>query len=359
MIKTLLLFLLMLMVITLVHELGHFIFAKIFGVYVNEFSIGMGPKLICKKGKETIYSLRAFPIGGFVSMAGEDDKENLNEVEKPDFEVPFERTLNGINPLKKIIVMVAGVFMNFLLAIAVMSLTFLSVGFYNKAAKPIINTVVDDYPAYKAGLKENDEIIKMSFDNGYKIEPKDFSEVSNFFSLYDGNGNVHLTIKRDNEILDINIKPILNEEGTYVIGIQSSPYEVVEVNVSNCISLSLDYLLSVTKLILVSLLGLFRGVGLNNMSGPVGIYNVTSEAVSYGAASYMSLIALISLNVGIFNLLPLPIFDGGRIFITIIEVICGKKLDKKVENAIMSASIVILLMLLLFVTFKDISKLFG
>ena len=349
----------MLMLITIVHEFGHFVFAKLFGVYVYEFSIGMGPKLLSKKGKETTYSLRAFPIGGFVSMAGEDDNENLNKVDKDDIVVDEKRSLVGIHPLKKIIVMVAGVVNNFILAIIIMSLTFLAVGHINQAADPVIKSVVEDYPAYKADLKEGDRILKMSYDNGYSIEPSDFGEVSNFFSLYDGSGNVHLVIDRNNETLNIDVKPILNDDGSYVIGITSDNYTELKVTLSNCVPLSLDYLFSATKLILMSLLGLFRGVGLNNLSGPVGIYNVTSEAVSYGAASYMSLIALISLNVGIFNLLPLPIFDGGRILITIIEVILNRKLDKKVEEYIMTASAAILIMLLIFVTFKDLLKIFG
>lgn len=360
MIKTLLLFLLMLTLITLIHEFGHFIMAKAFGVYVYEFSIGMGPKIISKKGKETRYTLRAFLIGGYVAMAGEDDKQNLNDVDKDDIEVPFERTLNGIKPLKKIIVMVAGVVMNFILAIVIMAMTFLSVGYINEASEPIIDSIVEDYPAYKAGIEKGDKITSLSYDNGYSIKPRDFNEVSNFFSLYDGVGNVHIGLLRGDKELLVDVKPQFDEENnSYVIGITSTPFKQTKITFSNCFTKSLTYLFSATKMILVALLGLFRGVGLNNLSGPVGVYNVTSEAVSYGAASYMSLIALISLNVGIFNLLPLPIFDGGRILITFIEMIVGKPLDKKIENAIMSASIVILLLLVVFVTFKDITKLIG
>lgn len=359
MLKTIILFLLMLTIITVVHEFGHFVTAKLFKLYVYEFSIGMGPKIYSKKGKETTFSLRAFPIGGFVSMAGEDDKENLaNDVDKPNIEIPFERTLPGIKPLKRIIVMVSGVLMNFILAFIIMSMTFLANGFYNKSAEPIIDTVVENYPAYKAGIQKGDKILAVSFDNGYSIEPKDFSEVQSVFSLYDGKGNMHLKLLRGEETLLVDVKPVFDEEqNAYFIGITSLENEVVEVNFSNCFVIAFDYLISAMKLILVTLLGLFRGVGFNNLSGPVGVYTVTEEVVSYGFATYMSLIALISLNVGVFNLLPLPIFDGGRIFITLIEMIIRKPINKKVENAIMSASVVLLIMLVLFVTFKDITKL--
>lgn len=338
-----------------IHEFGHFLAAKIFGVYCYEFSIGMGPKLYTKKGKETNFCIRALPIGGFVAMAGDDDDNP--DVVKPDIEIPKERTLKGVSPIKRIIIMAAGVFMNFVLAVIIVAITYLSVGVVSEAPKPIINEVSVDYPAYKAGILKGDLITKASFENGYSIRPKSFEELSTFLNIYDGKGNVTFIIDRDGEKLEIKVKPVLDEEtGRYLVGISSPNYEQVKITYGNCLKYTFNYLIEILKFTFMTLIGLFRGVGLNNVSGPIGIYQVTEEAVSYGYTSYLSLIALISVNVGAFNLIPLPIFDGGRIVLTIIEMIIHKPIDKKVENIIMTASLGVILLLVIYSTFNDIIK---
>lgn len=343
----------MLVVILTIHEFGHFVAAKAFGVYCYEFSIGMGPKLYTRKGKETNFSIRALPIGGFVAMAGDDDSNP--DVEKPDYEIPKERTLNGIHPLKRIVIMVAGVLMNFFLAIVIIAITYFSIGYAQEAPKPVISDITVDYPAYKAGLQTGDLVVKAKYENGYAISPSSFEELSTFLSLFDGNGNVTFTVKRNGEKLDIKMKPVFDEtEGRYLIGITSSGYEVVEITWSNVFKYTFNYVSEILKLTVMTLVGLFRGVGFQNISGPIGIFQVTEEAVSYGYTSYLSLIALISLNVAAFNLVPLPIFDGGRIVLTIIEMIIRKPIDKKIENRIMTASVAVLLLLVIFTTFKDI-----
>ena len=333
--------------------------AKLFNVYVHEFSIGMGPKLISKKFKETIYSIRALPIGGYVAMAGEKD-ENPGGENYNDADVPENRTINGIHPIKRIIIMSAGIIMNFILALVLMSLLFLNIGKANEAPEAIIASVQKDYPAYKAGIEVGDKIVHASFDNGYSISPKNFGELSDFLGLYDGKGNVHLKIERKGETLEINVKPqYIEEQQSYLIGISSNEYKVVDVNFSNCWKFGFNYCLEMMKLVFMTLVGLFRGVGLDQLSGPVGVYKVTQEAVSYGSETYISLIAMISLNVGLFNALPLPVFDGGRIFLTIIEMLRRKPMNKELENKIMIASTAVLLMLILFTTFKDIFNLFS
>lgn len=345
----------MLVVILTIHEFGHFIAAKLFGVYCYEFSIGMGPKLYQRKGKETTFSIRALPIGGYVAMAGDDD--NNPDIEKPEIEIPKERTLPGIHPLKRIVVMASGVLMNFLLAVVIVAITFLSIGQTTESPKPIINQITENYPAYKAGLQSGDEVLKASYENGYSISPKSFEELSTFLSIYDGKGNVEFQVLRGNEKLNIKMKPVFDEtENRYLIGITSPGYEIVDVNGANVLKYTFEYISEILKFTVMTLIGLFRGVGLQNVSGPIGIYQVTEEAVSIGLESYFSLIALISINVAAFNLVPLPVFDGGRILLTIIEMIVGKPLNKKTENAIMSASLIVILMLVLYTTFNDIIK---
>lgn len=343
----------MLVVILTIHEFGHFLAAKAFGVYCYEFSIGMGPKLYSRKGKETVFSIRALPIGGFVAMAGDDD--NNQEIEKPDFEIPKERTLVGIHPIKRIVIMASGVLMNFLLAIVIIAITYLSIGYAQEAPKPVISDITVDYPAYKAGLEKGDFVTKASYENGYSISPSTFQELSTFLSLYDGNGNVTFVVLRGNEELSIKMKPVFDKnENRYLIGITSPGYETVEITFNNVFKFTFGYISEIMKFTVMTLVGLFRGVGLENVSGPIGIYQVTEEAVSYGYTSYLSLIALISLNVGAFNLVPLPIFDGGRIVLTFVEMVIGKPINKKIENIIMSISVAILLMLVMFTTIKDI-----
>ena len=338
-----------------IHEFGHLVTAKMFGVYCSEFSIGMGPKLFSKKGKETEFSIRAFPIGGFVSMAG--DSENDLETTTDTADIPFERTLPGIAKWKRCIVMYAGIFMNIILAIALIAGILLNSGYYAVTNENIINEVMTDSPAQKAGLLKGDEITKISFDNGYSISPANYLELSSFIATYDGNGLWHLEVKRNSEIINIDVNPVLQDD-SYVMGVSFGAYSYIKINLFNSFYYACDFLKSITKLTLIALVNMFRGVGLENLSGPVGIYNTVKEASSYGIAYYLEIVAMLSMNVGIMNAIPLPIFDGGRAFLLLIEAIIGKPLDKKVENIIMTISVGLLIVLMLFVTYMDISKLF-
>ena len=353
---TILLFLLLLSVIVILHEFGHLITAKIFGVYCREFSFGMGPKLWSKQGKETEYAIRAIPFGGFVAMAGDADNSLETEVDTTD--IPFERTLPGIAPWKRVIIMLAGIFMNFLLAVVIMSLVLLNVGAYSLSPDTTLGDIVEGSPADKAGLVAGDKIVKASFENGSSEKPDTFYELSIFLETYDGVGKWYFEVERDGEVFNVSVMPELNVEGRYMMGIVSSPYRQVVVTPLNCVKYAVIHLFMTSRLIITSLLGLFRGVGLQNLSGPIGIYNTTAEAVTLGPSYYFELMALISLNVGIFNALPLPILDGGRALLTIIEMIIGRPIPEKVQNLIMGASIGLIALLFIFATFQDILRIF-
>lgn len=353
----LLLFLILLVLIVAIHEWGHYIAAKAFNVYVPEYSIGMGKALYKKKGKETTFSIRCLPIGGYCAIA--QDVGVLDETTDVEMiEVPKERTLAGIAKWKKIIIMLAGVTMNFILAILIMGLVYLSFGQAKVSPKPIVSTVVEGSPADLAGLKANDEIKEITLANGYSLKPSTFSELTDFMSLYT-EGDITLEVNRDNETLTIKVTPTLNDEGSYILGITSHEYDTVDVNILNCWGLGINYLWEMTKLIWTTLLGLFRGVGYENLSGPVGIYTATSQAVSLGSEYYFVLIAAFSLNVGIFNLIPIPALDGGRVVLTIIEAIIKKPIPKKVEEYIMTGSVILFLLLFVFATGQDILRLFN
>lgn len=359
-ILTIILFILMLTAIISIHEFGHFITAKLFGVYVFEYSIGMGKKLFSRKGKETVFSIRLLPIGGYCSMAGDNDNEiEANpEIDVDIKDIPFNRTLLGIAKWKKIIILLAGVFMNFVLALIITSMIFLSNGKYVQSPKPIINEVYVNYPAANAGILKDDEVIKIELENGYSIKPTTFNDVSTLLSAYES-GDITFTINRNNEIKEIKVTPIYNEdEGRYIVGITSYEGEIIDINFFNSFKFGFLYLISMAKLIWTTLIGLFRGVGLNNLSGPIGIYNATSEAVSYGFKNYLLLAGILSLNVGIFNLIPIPALDGGRVVLTIIEALIRKPIPKKVESVIMTISVLIFVLIMVFATGNDIFRLF-
>ena len=359
-IKNILYFLILLTTIVSLHELGHLLAAKFFNVYCQEYAIGMGPKLWSHKGKETEYSIRAIPIGGFVAMAG--DTDNSLETSVDTSNIPYERTLPGIAKWKRIIIMLAGIFMNIVLAIVIYSLVILHNGTYVVSSKPEISYIQENTPAARSELQVHDIVSKISFDNGLGLSPSSYMELVTFTSTYDGNGPWHLVIDRNGENINMDITPEYNEaEGRYLIGIGFSDVatKTVNVNIFNCFYYGAQYAFFIVKLTWSSFLSLFQGKNLNNLSGPVGIYTTVSDAASLGFEYYLELMAMISINVGVLNALPLPIFDGGRVFLLLIEAIIRRPLSEKAQNMIMSASLIILLLLFFFVTYNDISKLIG
>ena len=350
----------MLSVIAIVHEFGHLIVAKFFGVYCKEFSIGMGPMIYSKKFKETKYSIRAFLIGGYVAMAGETD-ENDPDIES--LNIPKERTLKGIAKWKQVLIMFAGIFMNFLLALIIYSLIILNVGTFAIESKPVIGQIQENMPAYNSGLMVGDIVTKIEFDNGLSNEPDNYTELSAFLaSSYDGNGSWKLTVERNGEEHLIEVTPTyLVDESRYVVGLvfDNTPTKVVKINIFNSFIYAFIYMIQMVKMIFVSLVALVKGVGLNNLSGPIGVYQVVEQTVSYGIEYYIELLALISVNAAIFNALPVPAFDGGRVFLLLIEVIIGRPLPQKFEQLILTASFVLVMMLMLFVSYNDIIKIIG
>ena len=358
-IRNIVLLLLLLTIIVSLHELGHLLAAKVFGVYCSEYSIGMGPKLYEKQFKETAFCIRAFPVGGFVAMAGDDNETGGTE----NLDLPIERTMKGIAKWKRIIIMLAGILMNIFLAIFIYSMLILSNGQYATEAKPIISEIKEEYPAAQSDLMVGDIITQIEFDNGAVLKPDSYSEISVFSSsYYDGNGPWHMIVLRNNERININVMPTyIEDEQRYVIGIVFSDEatNIIKINLFNCFKYGTEYTFFILKNVFTALLTLFKGIGLDSLSGPVGMYSVVSESVEYGFDYYVQIIALVSANIAMFNAIPLPIFDGGRVLLLLIEVLIGRPINKKVEEYIMSACVIILIMLMIFTTSNDIYKLIG
>ncbi len=347
-------FVFMLSVIVIIHEWGHFMVARHFGVYCHEFSIGMGPALYQRQGKETMFSIRAIPFGGYVMMAGEEDGSQDEETDWLK-DVPEDRRLNNKSWWKQILVMLAGIFMNVLLAWVIFVGVALARGYVVEDALPVVYDVIEDTPADKAGLQAEDEIVKVSAD-GETITPETQTEILEFIQTY--HDDVTLTVSRDGQTFEVTLDPVLDEEtDIYTLGYRvqanrrdTTWYESIGVGTNN-------FLYSATT-IFSSLNMLLHGQGYENLSGPVGIYQVTSRTAQLGFSSYMTLFALISMNVGIFNALPIPAMDGGRVLIVLIERITRRKINKKIVENIIVASFVLLIVLFLFATYNDILRLF-
>ncbi len=347
-ILTLLVFILILGLIVFVHELGHFLWAKKFGVYIYEFSIGMGPVIYTRKGKDGInYNVRAFPIGGFVSMAG--------EVYEDDKEVPKERCLCNKPVWQRIIVMAAGVMNNFLLAILTLFIMALIWGSYS--LRPEIDSVAEGYPMAQAGIVKGDVIVSI---NNHKVNYWDEAQIVLF---YKNESNVYdFRIKHtDDTVEDYKVTPKkeVTEDGEErnVFGISIAEKETF--GLFNKIKYAFQKFVAIVSSMILTIGGLFTGkISLNAMSGPVGIYNVVGESISYGIYSVIYLIAYLSINVGVINILPFPAFDGGRIFFLLIEKIKGSPVNQKFENTCHTIGFILLMLLIIYITIKDIIKLF-
>ena len=342
-------FIIILGIIVLVHEFGHFIFAKMFGIYVYEFAIGMGPRLFHWKSKkgETEYSIRAIPIGGFCSLAGEDtdsdDKENI----------PENRRLQSKPVWQRFLVMFFGAGNNFILAFVL--LLVIALGWGATTSKPVISELVSGNPAEKAGLEVGDYILEI---NGNKVKTSD--DVSIYLQVENKDKPITFTVRRDNKELNIDVTPIKEEvdgNSIYRVGIISAGE--TEKGFIPSIKYAFTKFGSLIRQMFITFKGLFTGgLSVNQLSGPVGIYNIVGTQAEAGFENILYLIALLSINVGFINLIPFPAFDGGRIVFLIIEKIKGSPIKVETENKIHTIGFILLLALMIYITFNDILRLF-
>ncbi|MCF0261015.1 MAG: RIP metalloprotease RseP [Erysipelotrichaceae bacterium] len=350
-------FLIMLNGIVVIHELGHFVMAKKFGVFCKEFSIGMGPALYTRQGKETQFSIRALPIGGYVMMAGEEDGSQDEDDEDSWLkDVPAERRLNNKPKWQQIIVMGAGVAMNVILAAVLMIGVTAARGYVTGDALPVADSVTEGSPAALAGMQAGDKVVKITASDGSVLVPETQTQMVEFIQFHPDESTFE--IERDGSRLELKITPKLDPDTKVaLIGI-TSKVQIIPINFLQAIPAALSDLWESTVSIFRALGMLLQGKGLNALSGPVGIYNVTSEVVSQGLLPYISLIAILSLNIGVFNLLPLPALDGGRILIIMLEGLFRRKIPTKVVETIIIGSFVILFGIMIFATWNDITKIF-
>lgn len=344
---TIIYFILILGGIVFFHELGHFLFAKKAGVYIYEFSIGMGPQLFKWKSKkdETMYSIRLLPIGGFVQMAGE-------EID-PDENIPKEKRMQSKTWLQRFSIMIAGIFFNFVLAIVLLFVVGLINGTQQK--ETYIGVIDKNSSAYNAGLRENFEILQV---NGKKASTKDILSLELI-----ANVKKEVEIKYKNENGNVEIAKFkadtIDENGTtnYKYGFslinqkQRGFFSSIKYAFTKTIEL-IEYMFFVIWYLITG------KISLTNLSGPIGIFTMVGETAKEGLINLVYLMAIISVNVGFINFLPLPAFDGGRILFLIIEKIKGSPVNPKIENIIHTVGLGLLMLLMVFITYNDILRIF-
>ncbi|MBP3480257.1 MAG: RIP metalloprotease RseP [Clostridia bacterium] len=327
-------------ILILAHEAGHFFVAKACKVKINEFSIGMGPAVFKKQGKETLYSIRALPIGGYVQMDGEDgDGTDENSFNKKPY-------------WQRFLVLVTGALMNILLG-------FILICIINAFSKLMPTTVIakfdDGAVSAQSGLKENDKILKI---NNYGVNS--YLDITYGLATA-GTDPVSVTVERDGETVVLNDVqfPVANDDnvGEYL----TLDFMVFGKRPSflSTIKYSFDWTVSISKSIYSFFGTLFTGqADLNQISGPVGTTTAIGESAKVGLDSLLLVVALISINLGIVNLLPFPALDGGRILFLAIEAVRRKPISQKVEYAVNAAGLILLLALMAVITVKDVIHLF-
>lgn len=331
-------------VIVLIHELGHFLLAKKNGIRVDEFSIGMGPNLFAKQVGETKYCIKLLPLGGSCMM-GEDDDDMS------------EGSFNSKSVWARISVIAAGPVFNFILAFI---FAVIIVGFTGYD-KPILSDVSDGYAAKEAGLQAGDTIVKL---NNKRIHL--WREVV-YYNLFNGDGEpIKVTYLRDGERQTAMVTPTKDETGAYKLGVVG-PTAYQKANVLTALENGVYEVKFWIWSTVESLKMLITGqVGVNEMSGPVGIVSMVgdtyNEAKSYGVfvvvMQMLNIGILLSANLGVMNLLPIPALDGGRLVFLIIEAIRRKRIPPEKEGFVHMIGFVLLMLLMVFVMFNDIKKLF-
>ncbi|MBO7208758.1 MAG: site-2 protease family protein [Clostridia bacterium] len=320
------------------HEFGHFISAKICGVTVHEFSIGMGPAFFKKQGKETLFSLRAIPFGGYCKMEGEDEQSES------------EGSFSSKSRPKKLLILASGAIMNIITGF----LLFVIIMFQTKAVVvPVVDTVLENYPAHSV-LMSGDEITKV---NGKRIYT---STNLNTEIARNGTNPVELTLKRNGETKVVMITPT-EENGKFLLGFKSG---VKKLNFGNRFFYAYRSTVDFSKMVITSLSDLITGkVGLNNLSGPAGIVNEIGNAADSAKeeGSYIPLlvlVAFITINLGVFNLLPIPALDGGRIFFVLVSAIIRKDIPPEKEGIVHFIGLVLLFGLMIYATGNDLIRIF-
>jgi regulator of sigma E protease len=335
------------------HELGHFLVARLLGVGVEKFSLGFGPKLIGKKIGITEYQISAIPLGGYVKMVGESPDSELDPSE-----IPISFTHKHV--LKRILIVAAGPFFNILLALIIFFGIFQISGLL--ILKPGIGNVNEGSPAYIAGLKKNDLVVSID-----GVDISSWEDMANAIMASKGK-TLAISVLRGDTVLTKNVTPevnkvknIFNEDvDRYVIGITASG-EVFkkDLNFFQAVSESIDQTYQITALTIEGIVKLFQGtVSPKTLGGPIMIAQMAGQQAKEGMVNLIFFIALISINLAILNFLPIPVLDGGHLLFFFIEAVKGSPVSVKVREISQQAGIFVLILLMIYVFYNDIARVF-
>ena len=326
-------------VLVTVHEFGHFITAKMTGMRVDEFAIGFGPKIYQQKDGETLYSLRAIPLGGYNKIAGMDPDD------------PVEPNAFNSKPIPaRMLVILAGALMNFILPIILFSGIFMVEGRLQLVNEPVLGNVVDEMAAARAGLKAGDRIVTI---DGKNVETWT-DVVLNLRKA--GTEEVTLTAERNGVLQTYKMTPMFDKDaGRPLIGV-SPKFSKESLGFFGSIKEGFIY----TKNIGLSMVsGLYRIVSGNapaDVAGPIGVAQMAGQVAEKGLLPLMNFVAFLSINLGVINLLPLPALDGGHFVLLLLEALRGKPLGGKAMTNIQMVGVALILALTVFSTFKDITR---
>ncbi len=336
------------------HELGHFLCAKAFGVGVEKFSLGFGPKILGKTVGRTQYLISAIPLGGYVKMVGEQPDAEIDPAD-----IPLSFTHKAV--AKRMLIVAAGPFFNFFLAVLIFFVVFLAEGV--TLLQPVVGEVKPGSPAEKAGIVKGDRVLAIDAD-----PVKTWSDMA--VKIMDSRGEpLVFSVARGGEVIDMKIAPqtdtvenIFGEaQQRYFIGVTASgdiltqPLGPLEAAVE-----SLDRTYFIIKLTLVSIVKLVEGViPADTLGGPILIAQMAGEQASQGTLPLLFFIALVSVNLGILNLLPIPVLDGGHILFFAIEALIGRPLGIRTREIAQQVGIFFLMLLMVFVFYNDIVRLFS
>jgi len=344
------------LLIIMVHELGHFAAAKACGIYVKQFAFGMGPALFRKQGKETEYVVRAFPVGGYCAF--ETDIEDFDE-ETGEIAEPNPRAFNRKPVWQRMIVLVCGPLMNLILGFIVVVISLCT-------SEAIASTTVSEFREQSVSssqLMVDDEILNIeglpiysASDITYKMQSSDRKNEA-------GNLVFDITVRRNGETVllkDVEFMTTNRQDGSSGVYFDFLVYRL-DKNFGNVVGMGFRESSSKARIILLTIVDIVKGkYGLNDFSGPIGVGSVITEAVkTYTFSDFMSVMAFLSINVGVFNLLPIPGLDGARLIFLIIELIRRKPVKPQVEGVIHFVGMAILLLFIIVLSFNDVSKLIA
>lgn len=344
-------FIVVLGVLIFVHELGHFLVARFFGVGVEKFSLGFGPKIFGKKIGITDYRISAIPLGGYVKMIGEEPDAELDPKD-----IPLSFTHKHV--LKRICIVAAGPLFNFLLAIIIFFGFFQIYGTHT--LKPIVGKIQEGSPAEKSGLQQGDLIFAINHDSVSTWE-----EMAALIGQSNG-GILVVSIKRGDEVRTLAVEPVLKTDKNlfgeeierYIVGITASgDVFSKKLNPIQAFSESLSHTYKVTVLMFVGIGKLIQGsISADNLGGPIMIAQMAGDQAKEGFENLLYFIAFISINLAILNFLPIPVLDGGHLLFFFIEAVRGRPVSIRVREIAQQGGMFVLLLLMIFVFYNDVMR---